>query len=268
MRQAGKADLTCRSSWRCQTNSNQSPSFTDAQASGSGPPTPGIVRPPTHASLFFICSSFCAIHPQVCDQVAEMSENLNLYQQLVHLKPKHSLFFAIMIPPLEADMISELFHHLRIRYPIQQKQIPSKRLHVSLFPIHAADSLPETIVQKSLLTGNAIRFVEFDLSLNKVLSYRHKQEEKPLVLAADMASSRTTNRLVDHIQHTLSILSGTPTYRTAHINPHVTLVWDRLSVPEHTVPSITLPVREVALVHSHIGNSRYDVLGRWPLVSR
>lgn len=173
-----------------------------------------------------------------------------------------------MVPLMEAQRISRLFNDLRTRHPIRKPKISNNRLHVSLFHIIAADSLPEKIVQASLLTGDAMRFVEFDLTLSRLLTFRNSQEEKPLVLAADAASSRTANDLVNRIRQTFSILSGLPSGRTAPVNPHVTLVWDRLHVPEQPIPQITLPVREVTLVHSHIGKSRYDILGSWRLVPR
>ncbi len=113
-----------------------------------------------------------------------------------------------------------------------------------------------------------MRFVEFDLTLSRLLTFRNSQEEKPLVLAADAASSGTANDLVNRIRQTFSILSGLPSGRTAPVNPHVTLVWDRLHVPEQPIPQITLPVRKVTLIHSHIGKSRYDILGSWRLVPR
>lgn len=184
------------------------------------------------------------------------------------IRPKHGLFFATMVPAADAEAISRLFHDFRIRYGIQKHQIAENRLHVSLLPILAADCLPEQIIQLSLLVGSAVRFVEFDLTLNRVLSFRSRQDEKPLVLAADIASAHTTDLLANHIRHTLSMVSGHPTYRTGHINPHVTLAWAPQCVPEQLVPPVTLPVQEVALIHSHIGKSRYDILGRWPLVPR
>jgi RNA 2',3'-cyclic 3'-phosphodiesterase len=198
-----------------------------------------------------------------------MQDNLYTYPLPTRTRPKHGLFFAVMVPLPEAEKISRLFDGLRTRYIIRKPQIPCDRLHVSLFHILAADSLPERVVQTSLFTGSAIRFVEFDLALNRLLTFRNTQEEKPLVLAADVASSRTTNSLTSQLRQTFSILSGLPIGRTAPIKPHVTLVWDHLSVPEQpNPPPITLPVREVALIHSHIGKSRYDILGSWRLVPR
>lgn len=136
---------------------------------------------------------------------------------------------------------------------------------MSLFSVFSADSLPDRIIHSSLLTGGAIRFVEFTLTLDRVLTYRNKQEQKPLVLAADTASSYTANRLVYLVQRTFFILSGLPAHPLKPISPHVTLAWDHLQLPEQPITPIALPVQEVALVHSHVGKSRYDILGRWKL---
>lgn len=197
-----------------------------------------------------------------------MSNNLNSHKHSTSRRPKHGLFFATMVPPSEAESISILFDRLRKHHPVQKPQIPNNRLHISLFALLAADSLPEQIIQLSRLAGDAIHFVEFDLTLDRVLTYRNKREEKPLVLAADAASTNKINGLVRHIEQTIFNQFRMARCRTKPINPHVTLTWDRLSVPEQPVPSITLPIREVALVHSHIGKSKYDILERWQLIPR
>jgi 2'-5' RNA ligase len=186
----------------------------------------------------------------------------------VYTRPKHGLFFAAMVPAPQAEKISILFNCLQTRYPIQKPRIPDERLHISLLPMLTADSLPEKIIHFSQQAGDAIRFVEFDVTLDRILTYRNKQAEKPLVLAADADSTSKANGLVDRLRQTISTLSGASPYHTGSINPHVTLVWDRLSIPEQSVPPITMPIREVALVHSHIGKSKYDILGRWQLVPR
>jgi RNA 2',3'-cyclic 3'-phosphodiesterase len=197
---------------------------------------------------------------------APMSKKLSSDWPCVKRRPAHNLFFAILVPsPLEED-ISNVFESLKQRYRVRKMQIPTPRLHVSLFGEFAGDSLPQRIVELSRLAGGAIRFVEFDMVLSRTLSFRSIQTEKPLVLAADADSARSVNRLADRIPRAFAALSGLKPPRTGPITSHLTLVWHRMTVPEQPIAPIKPPVRKTVLIHSHVGKSRYDVLGRRELV--
>ncbi len=184
----------------------------------------------------------------------------------VKRRPAHNLFFAILVPCSLEEDISNVFENLKRRYQARAAQMQTSRLHVSLFRVFAGDSLPERIVELSRLAGGATRFAEFDMVLNRTLSFRSIQTEKPLVLAADADSALSVKRLADRITEAFAALSGLKAPRTGSLTPHLTLVWHRMTVPEQPIDPIRLPVREIALIHSHVGKSRYDVLGRWELV--
>ena len=182
-------------------------------------------------------------------------------------RPRHHLFFAIMVPPLAATQIATCFDNLRMRYPFSSVPISQDRLHLSLTAVFAGNNLPDRVIRISEITGSAIRFVEFDITLERALTYQNRQVKKPFVITTRNGSS-TINQLVLQIRRTLSILSGNRNHQHRPVSPHVTLVWDRVVVPEHPIEPVTLPVQEIALVHSHVGQSRYDILGRWPLVPK
>jgi len=192
-----------------------------------------------------------------------MPEKLTPRTPLVIRRPAHNLFFAIMLPRLLEEDIASAFERLKQHYPIRKMQIPTARLHVSLFNIFGGDFVPERIVALSRRVGSSIRFEEFDLVLDRALSFHNRQADKPLVLAADAQSACSVNQLVSQIREAFSVLAGFRAARTGPITPHLTLAWDRITVPKQPIPPITLPVREIVLVHSHVGKSRYDELGRW-----
>lgn len=195
-----------------------------------------------------------------------MSKKLSSDLPCVKRRPARNLFFAIPVPrPLEED-ISNAFENLKQRYRVRKMQVPTPRLHVSLFGVFSGDSLPERIVELSRLVGGAIRFAEFDMVLGRTLSFRSTQTEKPLVLAAEADSARSMSRLADRIMEAFTALSGLKTPRAGPIIPHLTLVWHRMTVPEQPIARIKLPVREIVPIHSHVGKSRYDGLGRRELV--
>lgn len=47
--------------------------------------------------------------------------------------------------------------------------------------------------------------------------------------------------------------------------PHVTLHYNRQLVAEAEVKPVRWMVRKLVLIHSFVGQSRYETLGRWPL---
>lgn len=195
-----------------------------------------------------------------------MSENPAPDWRSVNRRPAHNLFFAVMLPSSLEEDISDLFDELKQHYRLNETHIPTPRLHVSLLGVFAGDFLPEGIVELSRLVGGAVRSVEFDIAPNRILSFRSAQIEKPLVLAADADSACAVNRLVDRIRVAITTLSGVKYSRRGAITPHLTLVWHRMTVPEQPIAPIKLPVREIVLIHSHVGKSRHDALGRWQLV--
>jgi len=47
--------------------------------------------------------------------------------------------------------------------------------------------------------------------------------------------------------------------------PHMTILHDSRRIAEHPINPIRWWVREFVLVHSHLGQTRYDILARFPL---
>lgn len=179
-------------------------------------------------------------------------------------RPAHGLFFAVMMPLEARHEIAARLLDYRARFPFLGRPIGAERLHLSLNPVLAGDVLPEKVIELSRRVGGSIRFQHFQVRLDRALSYRNRKRKKPFVLAA--SDPADVSALGDHIAKAFDILSGHKARGGRPVSPHVTLVWDAFMVPEHPISPVIVPVREVSLVHSHIGQSRYDILARWPLV--
>lgn len=180
-------------------------------------------------------------------------------------RPAHGLFFAIMVPAEARPVISACLDSFRSRYPLRAKPMAPERLHISLKAMHIGDHLPDKIVEMASRMGDAIRFEQFQIRLDRALSYKNRKPKKPFVLASSNGT-RCINELGEHIALAQVMLSGARRNTYRPISPHVTLVWDTFMVPEHPITPISITVQQVTLVHSHIGQSRYEFLGDWPLV--
>ena len=55
--------------------------------------------------------------------------------------------------------------------------------------------------------------------------------------------------------------------RLSSFTPHLTLIWDEKLIEPHEIRSMTWTVREFALIRSFVGQSRYEILARWPLAT-
>lgn len=97
-----------------------------------------------------------------------MSKKLGSDRPCVKRRPAHNLLLAILVPSSLED-ISNVFENLKQRYRVLKMQVPTPRLHVSLFGVFAGDCLPQQLVKRSRLVGGAIRFVEFDIALSRTL---------------------------------------------------------------------------------------------------
>ena len=159
--------------------------------------------------------------------------------------PKNGLFFGIMIPHTESQKFAACFQSFRRTYRFTNKPIGSDRLHISLYSVYAGDELSEAEVQTAIRVGDAIRFGPFPVTFDRALTYRNAKLKMPFVLAAP-DSADPINGLRFQLGRKHSRL----------------IVWDQISVPENSIEPLTIIVQEFALVRSHIGFGKYDILNR------
>lgn len=178
----------------------------------------------------------------------------------------HGLFFAIMVPHMERTLFVACLEEMRRTYSFRSQPIAPDRLHLSLFGVYRGDSLPEAAVNVAIAAGDAIQSEPLSIRFNSALTYRNRGFRKPLVLPAQEGTD-AIEKLRFRIGSALSGLLCSERYRHRPIRPHITLIWDQTMVPERPVTPIAIKIREFALVHSHIGKSKYDIVKRWPLAT-
>ncbi|MGE6697266.1 2'-5' RNA ligase family protein [Hyphomonas sp. NPDC076900] len=178
---------------------------------------------------------------------------------------EHNLFFAVMAPPCAHPFLAEKSAQFRGRYAMRGAPITPDRWHISLHHIFRGPLLPPKVIESSTIIGKALRFEQFELKLGRVMSYQNHRRKKPFVVCTHQPSTHM-DRLARLMGEAFIVLSGTPPRAARRISPHITLAWDRVIVPPQAIDPITIPVTEIALIHSHVGHSRYEFLGRWALV--
>jgi RNA 2',3'-cyclic 3'-phosphodiesterase len=175
----------------------------------------------------------------------------------------NSLFFAILHEPDIAARIESLGGTLRAAHGLSGRPISAKRLHITLNPIASYSTLLDYDVTAALEAAGTVRLAPFEISFNRLQSFRGK-DNQPLVLrcADGLAAFSALQRALNAALKATGYEGKAPVAYT----PHVTLLYDRQSIDETFLDEpIGWTVRDFALVYSVHGESRHTHLGRWPL---
>jgi len=176
-----------------------------------------------------------------------------------------SLFYALLPEAESARHMVDLAKRLRVDYRLKGTAIPSERLHVTLAFLGAFAGVPKAVVASAIVAGERLEAAPFDVSFDRVQKFGH--DKRAVVLrgteGGDSAVDEFQHRLLEAMRYQ-GVKPAGPTGFTAHL----TLLYDEGAIAEERVGPIGWTAREFVLVHSLIGQSRYEILGRWPLRSR
>ena len=105
----------------------------------------------------------------------------------------------------------------------------------------------------------------FEVQFDRVFSFSGSPRSKPLILTGGDGAAVlvTLNRaLVAALQKEWLKIAANPGY-----TPHMTLLYSARSLAEQPIPPVFWRVEGFALIRSHAGQSRHEVLARWDLPS-
>ncbi len=179
-------------------------------------------------------------------------------------RPTDRLLFLIYPDTAACLPISKLAHRCRDELRLQGRPLEMDIFHATLVHIGDFPGLPRHIVAGAVQAAATVQMAPFEVSFDRVMSFSRKLGKRPLVLHSDQdAATLATfqHTLLDALVRGKLVRSGTSKYK-----PHVTLLYDRQDVEDHVVETVSWIVREFALVHSLLGQTRHIVLARWPLV--
>ena len=173
------------------------------------------------------------------------------------------LFFGLFPDTATAVNIGGLAQDLRRTHGLNGRPLETARFHVTLLHLGDFAGLPQSVVAAAIEAASKVSTPIFDVSFDWAASFSGKPGNLPLVLrAADGADA-----LMD-FQRALCvelIKAGVRHKGGSTFTPHVTLLYDAISVPRQTIEPIRWTVREFALIHSLLGQTRHIALKRWSL---
>ena len=174
---------------------------------------------------------------------------------------RHSLFFAIMADRETADRAFDFAGKLRQGARLSGRPRPRETLHVSLLSMawRAAGAPPGDAVALARDRASTVTARPFKVSLNRVEGWKRDRPSGPVVLVGEEGVIG-----VDNLHRQIALAQGRRP--DPGFCPHMSILWSSSDLEPRYVEPFTWTVREFGLVHSLVGLSRYEILGRFPLV--
>lgn len=177
--------------------------------------------------------------------------------------PADNLFLAFVPPAAVVQLVGERTRQLRRDHGLRGKALAPSCLHISLHGLGAYHGIPGGLIDAVSAAVSPVSTPPFEIGFDRALSFTNKRAARPFVLRAsrDMIALNAFHRALGEAV----ARAGLGRWVTRQFMPHMTLLYDRKLVDEHTIQTVTWTVTEFVLVHSFVGRGRHDHIARWPL---
>jgi 2'-5' RNA ligase len=172
-------------------------------------------------------------------------------------------YFALRPALTAAYSFVEFAEGCRRSYGLSEPAYGPHRLHVSLNTVMSRRGPRKGDLEAALRAAERVRFSPFPLAFGSLRTFRVRRDKQPTVLCC-CAGAGELAALRDALRHALTMegLWRGP----AGFEPHVTLIWDRRSVPPSQLDEpIGWMAEDFVLLRTIWGEGRQVEIGRWPL---
>jgi 2'-5' RNA ligase len=195
-----------------------------------------------------------------------MDRQLTLFDEPQPGEYQYNVFLAIFPDPYTARYIADLGNTLRRKHGIRGSVRPVSHLHVSLHSndrIQNAPKIPEKAVDNVCKSVTAA-VQPFEIKFDRVMSFQRKPGNRPLVLVNDEHENNGVTKLHKSLCAEFAKIDAS-SRANRKLFPHVTLLYDNHEVAPQPVEPVHWMVKEIVLVRSEVGATRYERLGSWTL---
>ncbi|RJU11862.1 RNA 2',3'-cyclic phosphodiesterase [Xanthomonas campestris] len=177
-------------------------------------------------------------------------------------KTTERLFFAVMADAATATHAAQIGSALLQAGLVEGKPLAPERLHVTLHHLgDYAGGLPPSLVARASQAAERVVQQPFEVEFDRVGTFGGRRSQLPCVLRGE----EQVRGLYD--------LQGALGRQLAHVGiagdaqytPHMTLLYCNQSLPQRRCDLLCWTVTDFALVRSFLGQSRYQIEGRWSL---
>lgn len=174
--------------------------------------------------------------------------------------PRHTLFFGLLPPIGVARRAHDLAEGLLQSGEASGALRPERVLHISMLLVGKEKEAPPPsgLIEALRAGARTVKQRPFAVSLNRVEAWGRSGGKGAVVALGDDGVIG-----VEALQRRLAQALGEPEPR--NFNPHMTLLYGAGPSAPLPVTPIGWTVRDFALIHSLAGQTRYEVLSRFPL---
>jgi 2'-5' RNA ligase len=188
-----------------------------------------------------------------------MAQQLSLFEEPARELNPDPLFFALLPDDEATRSIEQLAQNFRQAHGLTGSLRP---LHVTLCDLTVRTSTQKTIDVASK-AADAVTAAPFRIAFNRAARFGGGKGDRPFVLIGDDGVTGAAR-----FRQTLSLelrMADLGKW-TASFTPHLTLLYDKTLPDDRDIAPIAWTAREFVLLRSVVGQTRHDVLGRWPLL--
>jgi 2'-5' RNA ligase len=168
----------------------------------------------------------------------------------------HRLFFALKPPAREGRLIGLV----RDQMAEAHQPVANDRLHMTLTITNDYRRLDDALVDRMMAIGETIQGEPVPVRLDRLSGSMKSVALRPTGQPRELADlQRQLGKLTDY----WGITRAEWTF-----SPHLTLLYWAGQPFIRPVAPIEWQAEEFVLIHSLVGATRHNVLGRWPLVQR
>lgn len=172
-----------------------------------------------------------------------------------------NLFVALRPDAVSAESMRVIARDIRATYRIENQPLAADRLHISMLNLGYKETLNESTVYYARQAIDSIRFDPIELTFDTVVSFGGNGS-LPIVLR----SSQPNDPLLQlrlRLAYALDGL-GLALFSDVAFEPHMTVLYHHTPIaPERLASPITVVVDQIWLIHSLVGQTKYEFL--WPL---
>jgi 2'-5' RNA ligase len=173
------------------------------------------------------------------------------------------LFLAMRPDACAADAVEEIKQSLCSQYGLTGTAVHRARLHITLHHLGTYSGIPRHILERAHEAAAMMNASPFQIAMGQIGSFSRRQETSPIVLSDGKAPS-TLRDFHGELRGALARAGIRKSIRKS-FTPHMTLIYSGQRIARTAIPPISWTAREFVLIHSHVGQTRHEVLASWTL---
>jgi RNA 2',3'-cyclic 3'-phosphodiesterase len=167
----------------------------------------------------------------------------------------HRPFFAIK----PVDAVEPPIAGMRRTYCGEGTPVRSEHAHITLEIFDDHPRRPDELIAELVAIGNAVEASAFPLALDRVVGTVRSVALRPGRRSTGLA-------LLQRAIHAEVERAGLKVREGWSFSPHLTLGYREGEAFARQVAPILWQVDEFVLIHSHVGATRHEIVGRWRLM--